>query len=185
MSRLRSIPRPALACAVAEVPVCVAGGMNAFVASGRYRRILVITTDRVVDEADRMTNFALFSDGAASCVVSADEEGDGYRLVACATAQEAKSLEWSNELSSDTATPIVAATSSGRGVRPRAAASCERTVSASTRRLPSTTIASVTCAAAAACGNNARGSEVAIDTPHMTTATSQARKTDIPHLKST
>ncbi len=74
---------------------------NAFVASGRYRRILVITTDRVTDEAERMTNFALFSDGAASCVVSADEQGDGYRLVACATAQQTKSLEWSNELSSD------------------------------------------------------------------------------------
>ena len=75
---------------------------SAFVASGRYRRILVITTDRVTDEADRMTNFALFSDGAASCVVSADEEGDdAYRILACATAQEAASLEWSNELSSD------------------------------------------------------------------------------------
>jgi 3-oxoacyl-[acyl-carrier-protein] synthase-3 len=80
---------------------------HAFVASGRYRRVLVITTDRVTDEAERMTNFALFSDGAASCLVSADEEGpDGYRLVACATAQEAASLEWSNELSSDLARQV-------------------------------------------------------------------------------
>lgn len=73
----------------------------AFVASGRYRRVLVITTDRVAGEAPRMTNFALFSDGAASCVVSGGEDGGGYRLVACATAQDAATLEWSNELSSD------------------------------------------------------------------------------------
>lgn len=73
----------------------------AFVASGRYRRVLVITTDRVAGDAPRMTNFALFSDGAASCVVSADPDGGGYRLAGCATAQDAATLEWSNELSSD------------------------------------------------------------------------------------
>jgi 3-oxoacyl-[acyl-carrier-protein] synthase-3 len=80
---------------------------HAFVASGRYRRILLITTDRVTDESARMSKFALFSDGAASCVVAADEEsGDVYRLVSCATAQEARSLEWSNELSSDLARQV-------------------------------------------------------------------------------
>lgn len=87
---------------------------RAFVASGRYRSILVITTDRVTDETLRMTNFALFSDGAASCVVSAgartdvSAEGDpeGYELLACATAQDAATLEWSSELSSDLARQV-------------------------------------------------------------------------------
>jgi 3-oxoacyl-[acyl-carrier-protein] synthase III len=75
---------------------------NAFVAGGRFRRILVITTDRVADESERMTNFALFSDGAASCVLTREPEQEaGYELLSCATAQETKSLEWSNELSSD------------------------------------------------------------------------------------
>jgi 3-oxoacyl-[acyl-carrier-protein] synthase III len=81
---------------------------NAFVAAGRYRRILVITTDRVAAESERMTNFALFSDGAASCVVSADplslnDSDAGYEVLGCATAQQATSLDWSNELSSDLA----------------------------------------------------------------------------------
>jgi 3-oxoacyl-[acyl-carrier-protein] synthase III len=77
---------------------------TAFVACGRYRRVLVITTDRVTDEATRMTNFALFSDGAASCVVSAD--AGGHEILACATAQDAATLEWSNELSSDLARQV-------------------------------------------------------------------------------
>lgn len=79
---------------------------RAFVASGRYRRILVVTTDRVTDEAARMSNFALFSDGAASCVVSADPGEGGHEILACATAQDAKTLDWSNELSSDLARDV-------------------------------------------------------------------------------
>ena len=79
---------------------------RAFVASGRYRRILVITTDRVTDETLRMTNFALFSDGAASCVVSADPGEDGHEIIACATAQDAATLEWGGELSSDLARQV-------------------------------------------------------------------------------
>jgi 3-oxoacyl-[acyl-carrier-protein] synthase III len=76
---------------------------KAFVSSGRYRRILVITTDKVANEADRMASYALFSDGAASCIVTSDvgDDEDGYELIACATAQEASSLEWSKEISSD------------------------------------------------------------------------------------
>lgn len=77
---------------------------RAFVASGRYHRILVITTDRVTDESARMSNFALFSDGAASCLVTADE--GGHEILACATAQNAATLEWSNELSSDLAREV-------------------------------------------------------------------------------
>lgn len=80
---------------------------RAFVAAGRYRRVLCITTDRVADEADRMGGFALFCDGAASCVVSADDDGpDAYRLLACATAQNTATLDASNEISSDLAREV-------------------------------------------------------------------------------
>ena len=80
---------------------------SAFVAAGRYRRILCITTDRVADEDDRMGSFALFCDGAASCVVSSDEEGpDVYRVLGCATAQDTATLDASNEISSDLAREV-------------------------------------------------------------------------------
>jgi 3-oxoacyl-[acyl-carrier-protein] synthase III len=72
------------------------------VTSGRYRAILVITTDRVADGVARMSRFALFSDGAAACVVAADPGGSAsYELLGCATAQDTATLEWTNELSSD------------------------------------------------------------------------------------
>jgi 3-oxoacyl-[acyl-carrier-protein] synthase III len=49
------------------------GGLDvarALVVSGRHRTVLLITTDKVAPGADRMSQFALFSDGAASCVVT-------------------------------------------------------------------------------------------------------------------
>jgi 3-oxoacyl-[acyl-carrier-protein] synthase-3 len=70
---------------------------DAFVRSGRHRRVLVITTDRVLDEYTRMDKFALFSDGAASCLVT-DDHPDGYDLLACATANRAAELDWANEI---------------------------------------------------------------------------------------
>jgi len=80
---------------------------RAFVASGRYRRVLVVTTDRVVDEDERMLPYALLSDGAASCVVTADGEGpDRYELLSCASAQDTRSLDWSGEISSDLARQV-------------------------------------------------------------------------------
>ena len=71
---------------------------RALVVSGRYQRVLVITTDKVAEGADRMSQFALFSDGAAACVVTAegaDRAGpaSGFELLGCATAQETAS--WS------------------------------------------------------------------------------------------
>jgi 3-oxoacyl-[acyl-carrier-protein] synthase III len=78
-----------------------------FVASGRYRRVLLITTDIVAADAARMSQFALFSDGAASCVVAADAGGTGsYELLGCATAQDTATLEWTNEISSDLAREV-------------------------------------------------------------------------------
>jgi 3-oxoacyl-[acyl-carrier-protein] synthase-3 len=80
---------------------------RAFVASGRYRRVLAITTDKVDDGADRMSQFALFSDGAASCVVASDAGDTGsYELLGCATAQDTAALEWTKEISSDLAREV-------------------------------------------------------------------------------
>ncbi|MFD3700104.1 3-oxoacyl-ACP synthase [Streptomyces sp. NPDC058646] len=80
---------------------------QALVAAGMHRRVLVVTTDRVSDEAVRMESFALFSDGAASCLVADEPLGtDAYELVAGATAQDPASLDWSNEISSDLARTV-------------------------------------------------------------------------------
>lgn len=72
------------------------------IASGQHRRVLVVTTDRVEDEATRMESFALFSDGAASCLVTADPGGQlCYHIVSTATAQDPTALGSPNEISSD------------------------------------------------------------------------------------
>ncbi|MGH3645560.1 MAG: 3-oxoacyl-ACP synthase [Micromonosporaceae bacterium] len=74
---------------------------DAMVASGRYRSVLVIGADRVTDERIRMEKFALFSDGAASALVTADQ-GD-FALEGCAAAHSVRELDWSSEISSDLA----------------------------------------------------------------------------------
>ncbi|HET8680780.1 MAG TPA: 3-oxoacyl-ACP synthase [Micromonosporaceae bacterium] len=75
---------------------------DALVASGRHRRVLVVSTDRVTDEAARMEKFALFSDGAASCAVTDGQDGcGGFELVSCAAVHNIRELDWSNEISSD------------------------------------------------------------------------------------
>ncbi|MGW6911989.1 3-oxoacyl-ACP synthase [Streptomyces sp. NPDC054940] len=84
---------------------------TAFVASGRHRRVLVVTTDAVADEADRMVSYALFSDAAASCLIAAEgepggESDAGYEILGCATAQDRLSLDHSNEISSDLARTV-------------------------------------------------------------------------------
>jgi 3-oxoacyl-[acyl-carrier-protein] synthase-3 len=77
---------------------------GAFVASGRHRRVLVVTADRVGDERERVLPYALLSDGAASCVLTGDGEGlDRYQLVSCAAAQDTRSLDWTSEISADLA----------------------------------------------------------------------------------
>ncbi len=107
---------------------------RALVTSGRHRTVLVITTDRVADKAARVSPFALYSDGAASCMVTVGRGGprrgdaasgiatgissgtvvsdtgasdtSGYELLGCATAQDTATLEWGNEISSDLARQV-------------------------------------------------------------------------------
>jgi 3-oxoacyl-[acyl-carrier-protein] synthase-3 len=78
-----------------------------FVAAGRYRRVLVITTDKVAEGADRMSQFALFSDGAASCLLDSEPGGAGsYQVLGCASAQDSATLEWTSQISSDLAREV-------------------------------------------------------------------------------
>lgn len=73
---------------------------SAWVASGRHRQVLVITTDRVAGEDDRFEDFALFSDGAASCLIANDAFGDpAYEVLGNAAAQDNADLDWSHEIS--------------------------------------------------------------------------------------
>lgn len=77
----------------------------ALVASGRHRTVLVITADRVADESERLTEFALFSDGAAGCLVTRGPGGgpEDYAWVADAQAQDPAALGRGNEISADLA----------------------------------------------------------------------------------
>lgn len=78
---------------------------DAYVRAGRHRRVLVITTDRVADEPTRMDKFALFSDGAASCLVTGEDTG-GYELLGCASATRASELDWANEINPELSTRV-------------------------------------------------------------------------------
>lgn len=61
---------------------------RSLVASGSHRLILVVSADRIVDESLRLEKFALFSDGAASCLVGVEERGaDCFTVLASAAAQ--------------------------------------------------------------------------------------------------
>jgi 3-oxoacyl-[acyl-carrier-protein] synthase-3 len=75
------------------------------VAARRHRTVLVITTDQVAAESERLTDFALFSDGAASCLVSRESDGapESYHWVADSYAQNPDALGRGNEISADLA----------------------------------------------------------------------------------
>jgi 3-oxoacyl-[acyl-carrier-protein] synthase-3 len=86
---------------------------RSFVISGRYRTVLVVTADAVAEGADPMSQFALFSDGAASCLVAADpfaansgDETGSYEILGCAAAQDAAALDGTGQISSDLAREV-------------------------------------------------------------------------------
>ncbi|MGW9552957.1 3-oxoacyl-[acyl-carrier-protein] synthase III C-terminal domain-containing protein [Nocardiopsis sp. NPDC055551] len=90
----------------------------AAVDSGQARTTLVITTDRIEYEPHRIEDFALFSDGAASCVVTADEPGDGFRFGAAAAAQDFTAAEPSRRISADLAVEVNERLRRATGVEP-------------------------------------------------------------------
>jgi 3-oxoacyl-[acyl-carrier-protein] synthase-3 len=80
---------------------------SAFVLSGRYRRVVVITADAVAGGNAPMSQFALFSDGAASCLVTADPgAADSYEVLGCATAQDTTTMASASQISSDLARAV-------------------------------------------------------------------------------
>lgn len=72
---------------------------NALVRSGERRAILVVSGDKIDSESQRFQKFAIFSDGAASCVVAAGGS-TGYAILAGATAVEAAAMRVDGEISS-------------------------------------------------------------------------------------
>ncbi|GAA3062892.1 3-oxoacyl-ACP synthase [Streptomyces glomeratus] len=79
---------------------------TSLVRAGSRRRVLVVTADRIADEAARLEKFALFSDGAASCLVSADEGPDGFAVLASASAQDADVLGLRDQIDSRLAVAV-------------------------------------------------------------------------------
>lgn len=62
--------------------------------ASQARCILVVTSDAIENEYYRMENFALFSDGAASCLVChTDDTSEGFTLVASAGRQDLRLLK--------------------------------------------------------------------------------------------
>ncbi|SES05021.1 3-oxoacyl-[acyl-carrier-protein] synthase-3 [Streptomyces sp. yr375] len=82
---------------------------QALVVSGQHRRVLVVTTDRVTDESTRMESYALFSDGAAACLITSAADGrtgGAYEIVTGAHVQRPGTLDWSHEISPDLAREV-------------------------------------------------------------------------------
>lgn len=89
----------------------------ALVAARRHRRVLVVTADRVDAEERRFEQFALFSDGAASCLVSAAATGGpAYEILGCAAARRNAELDWSHEISPELSRQVNAELAKATGV---------------------------------------------------------------------
>jgi 3-oxoacyl-[acyl-carrier-protein] synthase III len=79
---------------------------RSFVLSGRHDAVLVITADAVAG-GDPMSPFALFSDGAAGCLVAAEPGTAGsYEVLGCATAQDTAAMDQASQISSDLARQV-------------------------------------------------------------------------------
>lgn len=66
---------------------------HSLIGTAQARRVLVVSCDAIDDEHQRMENFALFSDGAASCLIChAAEASEGYTLLASAGRQDLRQL---------------------------------------------------------------------------------------------
>jgi 3-oxoacyl-[acyl-carrier-protein] synthase-3 len=75
----------------------------ALVLSGRHHQVLVATVDAVAG-GPPMSQFALYSDAAASCLVTTDPGTDGsYQILGCATAQDTAAMDPASQISSDLA----------------------------------------------------------------------------------
>jgi 3-oxoacyl-[acyl-carrier-protein] synthase-3 len=82
-------------CATLLSALSLASGL---IKGGQRRAILVISGDKVGNECHRFQKFALFSDGASSCIVAA-EDLDGYSILGAASAIDTDSMKSDGEIS--------------------------------------------------------------------------------------
>jgi 3-oxoacyl-[acyl-carrier-protein] synthase III len=79
---------------------------RALVLSGRHGRVLVITADAVAGGTP-MSQFALYSDAAAGCLLAADPGPQGcYEILGCASAQDTTAMDPASQISSDLAREV-------------------------------------------------------------------------------
>jgi len=78
------------------------GLAEALVRSGRHQAILVAAGDAIGEHDERLRPFAVFSDGAASCIVSA-RQGGQFQLLGTAAAVDARMMKPNGEISADLA----------------------------------------------------------------------------------
>jgi len=78
------------------------GLAEALVRSGQHQSILVAAGDTIGAHAERLRPFAVFSDGAASCIVSAGQGGE-FQLLGTAAAIDARMMKPNGEISADLA----------------------------------------------------------------------------------
>lgn len=73
---------------------------EALVRSGRHEAILVAAGDTIGTEDERLRPFAVFSDGAASCIVSARQGGE-FQLLGTAAAVDTRMMTPNGQISAD------------------------------------------------------------------------------------
>ncbi|MFL6622561.1 MAG: 3-oxoacyl-ACP synthase [Sulfurifustaceae bacterium] len=88
---------------------------QALIGSGRHRSVLVVASDTAAEDGQRLRPFAVFSDGAASCVISAAKEGE-YELIATAAAVNAGAMKPNGEISGDLGREANARLFAGTGI---------------------------------------------------------------------
>jgi len=72
---------------------------QARIASGQSREILLVTSDSMASSEERLENFALFSDGAASCIITHNDDiRHGFDIITSSEQQDLKIID--NGLSS-------------------------------------------------------------------------------------
>ncbi|MGY2990296.1 hypothetical protein [Bradyrhizobium sp. USDA 4508] len=76
------------------------GLAEALVRSGRHHAILVAAADTIGAHDERLRPFAVFSDGAASCIVSAGQGGE-FQLLGTAAAVDSQVMRPNGEISAD------------------------------------------------------------------------------------
>ncbi|MDH3658633.1 MAG: 3-oxoacyl-ACP synthase [Alphaproteobacteria bacterium] len=84
---------------------CLLSGLRlaeSLVRSNMHNNVLVIAADRFEHDHERLKSFALFSDGAASCIVSRPDSGNGgYRILDSAYASQIDAMAETGQISAD------------------------------------------------------------------------------------